>query len=38
MECGEMTLDDAAWLFVAVIFTVITVCVVWTMKEERKKK
>jgi len=32
-----MTLDDAAWLFVAVVFTVITVCVVWIIKEERRK-
>ena len=33
-----MTLDDAAWVFVGVVFAVIAVCVVWTMKEERKKK
>jgi hypothetical protein len=30
-------LDDATWVFVAVIFTFITVCVVWTIKEDRKK-
>jgi hypothetical protein len=35
---GKVTIDDAAWVFTGVVFTVITVCVVWTMKEERKKK
>jgi preprotein translocase subunit SecG len=33
----EMTLTDATWIFTAIIFAVITVCVVWIMKEERKK-
>ena len=33
-----MTLDDVAWAFVGVVFAVISVCVVWAMKEERKKK
>lgn len=32
-----MSLDDIAWLFVGVIFTVITVCTVWIIKEERRK-
>lgn len=32
-----MSLDDIAWIFVGVIFMVIVGCVVWTMKEERKK-
>ena len=32
-----MSLDDIAWIFVAVVFTVITVCMVWIIKEERKK-
>ena len=32
-----MTLDDAAWLFVAVIFTVIVGCTIWVIKEERRK-
>lgn len=33
-----MTLDDAAWIFTAVIFTAIVGCVVWCIREERKKK
>ena len=32
-----MSLDDIAWIFVAVVFTVITVCMVWIIKKERKK-
>jgi hypothetical protein len=32
-----MTLDDAAWIFTGVVFAAITVCVVWIIKEERKK-
>ena len=32
-----MSLSDVVWVFVTVIFTVITVCVVWIIKEERKK-
>ena len=32
-----MTLDDIAWIFVGIIFTVITVCVAWAIKEEREK-
>jgi hypothetical protein len=32
-----MTPDDAVWIFTAVIFAVITGCVVWIMKEEKKK-
>ena len=32
-----MTLDDVAWAFVGFVFAVITVCVVWIIKEERKK-
>ena len=32
-----MTLDDIAWAFVGTIFTVITVCMVWIIKEERRK-
>ena len=32
-----MSLTDVAWIFTAVIFTIITGCVVWVMKEERRK-
>jgi hypothetical protein len=32
-----MTLTDASWLFVAVIFAEIVGCVVWVIKEERRK-
>ena len=32
-----MSLDDIAWIFVGVIFTAVTVCVVWAIKEEREK-
>jgi len=32
-----MTLTDATWIFVAVIFTAIVGCVVWVIKEERRK-
>ena len=32
-----MTLTDVVWLFTAVIFAVITVCVIWIIKEERRK-
>ena len=32
-----MSLSDVAWLFTAVIFAAIVGCVVWTMKEKRKK-
>ena len=33
-----MSLDDIAWIFVAVVFTAITCCTVWIIREERKKK
>lgn len=32
-----MTLDDAAWIFTGVVFTVIVGCTIWIIKEERKK-
>ena len=32
-----MTLDNAAWVFTAVIFAAIVGCVVWVIKEERRK-
>jgi hypothetical protein len=32
-----MSLDDVVWIFTGVVFTVITVCVVWILREERKR-
>ena len=32
-----MTLDDAAWVFTAVIFAAVVGCTIWIIKEERKK-
>ena len=32
-----MTPDDAVWIFTGIIFTVITGCVVWIIKEEKRK-
>ena len=36
-EGCEMSLSDAAWIFTGVVFAVIVGCVVWTIKEERRK-
>jgi hypothetical protein len=33
----EMTLTDIAWIFTAIIFSVVAGCVVWIIKEERRK-
>ena len=32
-----MTLTDVAWVFTGIIFTVVASCVVWILREERKK-
>jgi len=32
-----MTLTDIAWIFTGIIFAVITGCVVWILREERKR-
>ena len=32
-----MTPDDAVWIFTGIIFTVVASCVVWILREERKK-
>jgi cbb3-type cytochrome oxidase subunit 3 len=32
-----MTLTDATWIFTAIIFSVVTGCVVWILREERKR-
>jgi len=32
-----MTLTDVAWIFTAIIFAVMVGCVVWVMKEEKRK-
>jgi len=32
-----MTLTDIAWIFTAIIFSVVTGCVVWIIKEEKRK-
>lgn len=32
-----MSLEGIAWIFTGVVFTAITVCMVWIIKEERKK-
>ena len=37
LEGSEMTLDDAAWVFTAVIFAAVVGCTIWIIKEERKK-
>ena len=32
-----MSLSDVVWVFTAVIFAAVVGCVVWVIKEERKK-
>lgn len=32
-----MSLSDVVWVFVTVIFTAIVGCVVWILREERKR-
>ena len=33
-----MTHTDIVWIFTAVIFTVLIGCIVWVIREERRKK
>ena len=33
-----MTPDDAVWIFTGIIFTVLIGCIVWVIREERRKK